>query len=127
LIRTDTDHVHEILGCVDAIDHAEAVVLRYSHDVEVAQVALDAVRHRVLEIAGAVSALSLEMREDHPAVPWSVMTRMGDLLGHSDDNLDPQIAVAALSGPLKHLRSACQSIVGESVRWGRTNRSFPGD
>jgi uncharacterized protein with HEPN domain len=118
LSRADTDHVREVLGCVEAIDRAEAAVLRYEHDQEVARIALDAVRHRVLEIGEAVSALSLEMREDHPAVPWSVMARMGDLLGHSDDNLDPRIALAALSGPLKHLRTACQAILGETVRVG---------
>lgn len=103
---------------MEAIDRAEAAVLRYPADLDVAQVALDAVRHQILGIGQAVNALSLEMREDHPAVPWSVMARMGDLLGHSDDNLDPRIALVALSGPLKHLRTACQGILGELVRVG---------
>lgn len=116
--RSDTDQVREILGCVEAIDRAEAAVLRYSGDSDVAQVAFDAVRHRVLGISEAVSALSMKMREDHPAVPWSVMARMGDLIGHHDENLDPRIALVVLGGPLKHLRTACQAILGESVRVG---------
>lgn len=115
---SDTDRVGEILGCLEAIDRAEAAVLRYPGDSDVAQVAFDAVRHRVLGISEAVSALSLEMREDHPAVPWSVMARMGDLIGHSDDNLDPRIALVTLGGPVKHLRTACEAILRESVRVG---------
>ena len=46
---------------------------RYEDDLEVARVAFDAVRYRVTTIGEAVESLSLEMREDHTAVPWSLL------------------------------------------------------
>ena len=42
---------------------------RYEDALEVARVAFDAVRYRVTTIGEAVESLSLEMREDHTAVP----------------------------------------------------------
>ena len=48
---------------------AEATVQRYEDDLEVARVAFEVVRYRVTTIGEAVESLSLEMREDHTAVP----------------------------------------------------------
>jgi hypothetical protein len=52
-------------------------VRRYEDDLEVARVAFDAVRYRVTTIGEAVESLSLEMREDHTAVPWSLLRADG--------------------------------------------------
>jgi uncharacterized protein with HEPN domain len=62
--------------------------------------------------------LSLELREDHPAVVWSDMARLRDLIGEVDDELDPEMALATIGQPVRRLRSACQAILGESVRAG---------
>jgi uncharacterized protein with HEPN domain len=116
--RSDIERIRDILDCIEAIDRAEATVQRYPGDLDVAQVALDAVQHRVFTMGEAVKALSLDMREDHPAVPWSDMARMRDLLGHQYYKLDPQIVRATIGEPVKRLQAACRAILLESVRAG---------
>jgi uncharacterized protein with HEPN domain len=115
---SDIERVRDILDCIEAIDRAEVTLQRYPGDLDVAQVALDAVQHRVFTIGQAVKALSLDMREDHPAVPWSDMARLRDLIGDHYDKLDPQIIRATIGEPVKRLRAACQAILSESVRAG---------
>lgn len=116
--RSDTERLRDILECIEAIDRAEATLQRYERDLEVARVALDAVRHRVFMIGEEVKSLSLDIREDHPGVPWSDMARMSELIGHHYLELDPQIIRATIGEPVTHLRAACRAIVAESVRTG---------
>jgi uncharacterized protein with HEPN domain len=115
---SDIGHVRDILECIEAIDRADATVQRYPGDLDVARVALDAVRHRLLTIGEAVESLSLDMREDHPAVAWSDMARLGDLVGPTYDKLDPNTVRATIGEPVKQLGSACRAILAESVRVG---------
>jgi uncharacterized protein with HEPN domain len=114
---SDLGCVSEILGCIDAIDLAEAVRQRHGGDLDVARLTLDAVRYRLVTIGEAVESLSLDLREDRPAVPWSDMARLRDLIG-DDDRLDPEMVRTTIGEPVKRLRSACQAILGESVRAG---------
>jgi uncharacterized protein with HEPN domain len=116
--RSDDDCLRDILDCIEAIDRAEAAVQRSPDDVEVAQVALDAVQHRVFTIEAAVWSLSLEVREDHPAIVWSDMARLHELVGADDHGLDLGNLRATIGEPLKRLRAACRAILAESVRAG---------
>jgi uncharacterized protein with HEPN domain len=116
--RSDHECLDDILDCIEAIDRAEAAVQRYPDDVEVAQVAFDALQHRVFTIEEAVRSLSLEVREDHPAIVWSDMARLHDLVGADEDALDPANLRATIGEPLKRLRAACRAILAESVRAG---------
>ncbi|MEP7192149.1 MAG: HepT-like ribonuclease domain-containing protein [Actinomycetota bacterium] len=116
--NSDLGHVREILDCIGAIDLAEAVVQRHDGDPDVGGVFLDAVRYRLVTISAAVESLSQELREDHPAVPWSDMARLGDLIGDDNDEVDPEMVSATIGEPVRGLRSACQAILGESVRVG---------
>jgi uncharacterized protein with HEPN domain len=118
LTHPDIELVHEILGCIEAIDRAVATVQRYEGDREVGRVAVDAVRYRVTVIGAAVRSLSVEMREDHPALSWSDMARLPDLIDDRYDVLDPDLVRTTFGEPVKRLRSACQAILGESVRIG---------
>jgi uncharacterized protein with HEPN domain len=104
LSGTDNEHVRDILDCIEATDRAEVTAQRY--------------RHLVVAIVDAVKALSLDLREDHPAVPWSDLERLGDLLDPHDDDPDPQILRATIGKPLERLRSACRAILGEALRAG---------
>ena len=113
----DLERVREILGCIEAIDLAGATAQRHDGDPGVAPVVLDAIRYRLLKIGDAIGSLSPELREDHPAVAWSDLARLRDLIG-DDDELDPEMALATIGQPLRRLRSACQAILGESVRAG---------
>jgi uncharacterized protein with HEPN domain len=115
---SDRESVLDILECIEAIDRAELAQRRLPDDPDVCRVALDVVRHSLLTIEGAVGSLSLELCEDHPAVPWSDMARIADLIGPADDRLDPQSVPAGIGAPLQQLQAACRAIVAESVRIG---------
>ena len=114
----DLDRVREILDCIRAIDRAEATVRRCAGDPDVARVGLDAIRYRLGSIGVAVGSLSEGLRDDHPAVAWSDLSRLGERIGADDDGLDPQTVRAAVGTSLRALRSAGRSILGESVRAG---------
>ena len=115
----DLDRVRHILKRIEAADLAEAMAQRYPGDPDVTQVALDALRYHLSVIAEAVSTLSPDLRDDHPAVPWSSMARLGDLIGHRDeDPRDLQTVRAIIGEPVRRLQAACRSILGESVRIG---------
>jgi uncharacterized protein with HEPN domain len=116
--ESDLACVREILGCIEATDSALATAQRYEPDPEVARMALDALRYRIGRIGSAVETLSLDLRENHPAVPWSDMARVSDLIGDDDDKPDIQMVRITLGQPVKRLRSACLAILGESVRAG---------
>jgi uncharacterized protein with HEPN domain len=115
---SDLGRVREILDCIEAIDLAQATARRYEDDQEVSRIALDAVRYRVRTIGADVESLSVDMREDHPAVPWSDMERLHDLIGDDQGTLEPEMVRSTIGRPVNRLRSACQAILGESVRAG---------
>jgi uncharacterized protein with HEPN domain len=114
----DIERVRAILGCIEAIDRADAVVGRHQGDLDAGRVANDAVRLRLMLIGETVQTLSLDMREDHPAVAWSQMVALPDLVGPPDSEADPESIRATVGGPLTALRSACRAILAESVRVG---------
>lgn len=116
--RSDEELLQGILACIEAIDRAETTVRRYMDDHDVAQAALDAVQHRIYAIGEAVNALSLEVREDHPAVPWSVYASMHDIVGQHSESLDIGVIRTAIDDPLDRLRGACRAILAEAVRVG---------
>ena len=91
---------------------------RHSGDLDSARVAVDAVRYRVTKIGEAVESLSPDLREDRPAVAWSDLARLPDLIDAHQDNCDPQWVRATIAGPVKRLRAACRAIIGESARIG---------
>jgi len=110
--------MRKILDCIGAIDRAQATAQRHQGNAEVALVALDAVRYRLSTIGTAVESLSTDLREDHPAVPWSDMARLYDLVGDDHGTLEPEMVRVTIGQPVNRLRSACQAILGESVRAG---------
>ena len=113
--RTDTERVRDILESIEAIDRAEATVRRHPGDPDIAEVALDAVHRRVFTIGEAVKALSPDLRQRHPGVPWSDIARMRDLIGHDYYKLDSEIVRATIGEPVEALRVACQAIPAESA------------
>jgi uncharacterized protein with HEPN domain len=115
---SDRESVGDILEAIEAIDRAQSAQRRLPDDLDVRRVALDVVRHCLLTIGAAVRSLSLELCEDHPAVAWSDMARMVDLIGPAYDRLDAPSVSASIGEPLKQLRTACRAILAESARIG---------
>ena len=118
---SDRESVRDILKAIEAIeaiDCAESAQRPLPDDLDVGRLALDVVRQSLSTIGGAVTSLSLELCEDHPAVPWSDMARMGDLVGPANDELDPHSVRASIGKPLQQLQRACRAILAESVRIG---------
>ena len=113
--RTDTERIRDILESIEAIDRAAATVERYQGDSDVAQLALDAVQRPVFAIGEAVKALSPDLRERHPGVPWSDIARMRDLIGHHYYKLDSAIVRATIGEPVEALRVVCQAILADSA------------
>ena len=66
-------------------------------------------------IGEAVKALSPDLREGHPGVPWSDIARMRDLIAHHYYKLDSEIVRATIREPVEALRVVCQAIRAESV------------
>jgi uncharacterized protein with HEPN domain len=112
--RTNLERIRDILESIEAIDRAQATVQRYQGDSDVAQLALDAVQRRVFTIGEAVKALSRDLRERHPEVPWSDIARMRDLIGHHYYKLDSEIVRATIGEPVEALRVVCHAILAES-------------
>ena len=111
--RTDRERIRDILESIEAIDRGDRAAL--SGDPDIAEVALDAVQRRVFTIGEAVKALSPDLRESHPGVPWSDIARMRDLIGHHYYKLDPEIVRATIGEPVEALRVVCQAILAESA------------
>ena len=116
--RTDDQRLRDILESIDAVDRADALLRAHPQDAEVEQVALDAIHYRVFTIGEAVKALSSDLRDAHPEVPWSDIARMRDLIGHHYYKLDPQIVRATIGDPVARLRAACEAIVAANSASG---------
>jgi uncharacterized protein with HEPN domain len=78
--RSDNERLRDILECIEAIDRAEATVRRYPGRPRCREGGPDAVQRRVFTIGEAVKALSRDLRQRHPDVPWSDIARMRDLI-----------------------------------------------
>lgn len=54
--------------------------------------------------------MSTTVTDAHPKVPWSNIAWMRDLIGYQDFRRNPEVIVAAISGPLTQLGEACVQI-----------------
>jgi uncharacterized protein with HEPN domain len=70
----------------------------------------------VSTIGEAVKALSPDLSEGHPGVPWSDIARIRDFIGHQYHKLDSEIVRATIGKPVEALRVVCQAILAESAR-----------
>lgn len=112
--RTDDQRLRDIVESIAAIDRADTLLRVHLQDVDVEQVALDAIYYRVFTIGEAVKALSAGLRDALPEVPWSDIARMRDLIGHHYYKLDRQIVRATIGDPIARLRAACAAILAGS-------------
>lgn len=113
--RSDRHRLRDILAAVEAIDRAEAVAHRHSDDGELPEVVLAAIQFHVFTIGEAVKALTGEIKDQQPDVPWSDIARMRDLIGHHYYKLDGTIVRATIGDPLDRLRAACEVLLADDA------------
>ena len=70
----------------------------------------DAVRVRLIEIGEAVKAISPELLEAQPAVPWGAIARMRDQLAHRYFDTDHAIVQDVVDNELGPLLVAVRSL-----------------
>ena len=71
----------------------------------------DAVRIRLLEIGEAVKAISTEVTEREPSIPWSQIARMRDHLAHRYFDTSHAIVQVTVTNDLPELRDAVTRLI----------------
>lgn len=107
--RSDTHRVADMLMAAGEITDITARG-RAAFD---ADVALRRAVERCLEILGeAAKAVSPELRDEHPDVPWTAMAKIRDRLSHHYHRIDPaqlwvvaEIEIPALADQLRRIHS----------------------
>ena len=74
----------------------------------------DAVRVRLIEIGEAVKAISPELLDEAPGIPWSAIARMRDHLAHHYFDTDHAIVTDIVENELEDLRDAVR-VLSERV------------
>ncbi len=90
-MRSDQDRLRDILGCTERIT-------RHAQVDEPGDLVLDAILHNLVVIGEAVRGLSEECRAREPAVRWSAIVSMCNLLTHKYFRIEygGYVAVAAV-------------------------------
>ncbi|MGH3274803.1 MAG: HepT-like ribonuclease domain-containing protein [Streptosporangiaceae bacterium] len=71
----------------------------------------DAIRIRLLEIGEAVKALSAELLDTQPAIPWRQVARMRDHLAHRYFDTAHAVLQATVDDDLPELERAVQAMI----------------
>jgi uncharacterized protein with HEPN domain len=74
----------------------------------------DAVRVRLIEIGEAVKAISPELLDEAPGVPWSAIARMRDHLAHHYFDTDHAIVQDVVDTELAPLLDAVSTLVDKA-------------
>ncbi len=103
------DHLADI---VEAGRNALSFVEGMAYDEFVADIRTSYAMVRALEIIGeATRRLPMEIREQHPQIPWRQMAGMRDRLIHAYDKVDPEIVWATATQDLPRLVEEVQKIL----------------
>jgi len=109
LSRLDRARLDDIADAIGAIhQHLERGDL---HD----GLIYDAVRVRLIEIGEAVKAISPELLEQAPEIPWSAIARMRDHLAHHYFDTDHAIVQDVVDTELAPLLVAVRALVDKAA------------
>lgn len=104
MTRHDASRLADIVEAVDAIrDHLTKGDLRDG-------LVYDAVRVRLIEIGEAVKAISGEVLETRPDIPWNAIARMRDQLAHRYFDTDHAVVQDVVDNELAPLLAAVKSL-----------------
>lgn len=104
MTRHDASRLADIVESVDAIrDHLTKGDLSDG-------LVYDAVRVRLIEIGEAVKAISVEVLETEPGIPWNAIARMRDQLAHRYFDTDHAVVQDVVDNELTPLLAAVKSL-----------------
>ena len=104
MTRHDASRLADVVDAIEAIrDHLTKGDLSNG-------LVYDAVRVRLIEIGEAVKAISAEVLEMQPDVPWKAIARMRDQLAHRYFDTDHAIVQDVVDNELGPLLAAVQSL-----------------
>ena len=75
----------------------------------------DAVRVRLIEIGEAVKAISPDLLEEAPSIPWREIARMRDHLAHHYFDTDHAIVQDVVDTELAPLLDAVRTLIGRAA------------
>lgn len=109
-MNRDALYLHHILDA--SIQIAEYVAV--GHDRFLSERQWQDAIIRQLEILGeATKRLSLELRDQHPEIPWRRIAGLRDILAHNYMGVDLEAVWQAASRSVPALRTGIQAILGE--------------
>jgi uncharacterized protein with HEPN domain len=111
--RTDRERLNDILERVDAIGHAEELLIaaESNGDGKLTRTAFDAILYDLLVIGEAVKTLPTALIERHPEIPWADIAKLRDLLAHIYFKVRSEVIRSTINAPLSELREACETEV----------------
>ena len=101
---------HDALRLADIVEAIDAVRDHLTKGGLSDGLVYDAVRVRLIEIGEAVKALSADVVEREPAVPWKAIARMRDQLAHRYFDTDHAIVQDVVDNELGPLLAAVQAL-----------------
>jgi len=105
MTRADAARLSDVVDAVEAInDHLTKGSLDEG-------LVYDAVRVRLIEIGEAVKAISPELLDEAPEIPWSAIARMRDPLAHHYFDTDHAIVEDVVKHDLGPLAEAVQALI----------------
>lgn len=109
-MNRDRDFLLDIIEVIETIErHRPESEEELTGD----EVLLTAVIHWVQTIGEAARAVSSELRQQHPEVPWREIVDMRNLLTHGYRFVDPSIVWQVIVRDLPKLEAQIRDIIGE--------------
>lgn len=109
MTRSSQQRLRDILDAIAAIGQAERLMgeAEVTQDEGLIGTAYRAVLYQLVVIGEAVKALTPEIHQRHPEVPWTEIARMRDLLAHQYFRVSRAVVMNTIDRPMAALREAC--------------------
>jgi uncharacterized protein with HEPN domain len=109
-VRGDREYLQDI---VDAIDRIERYVKHGRDRFERDELVQTWMVHNLQIIGEAARALSADLRDRHPEVPWPVIVGMRNILVHQYQHIDTEVVWTTVESGLPTLKQQIVAMQGE--------------
>lgn len=107
----DRERLEDILEAITMIDrYGRSDRASFEND----PMMQDAIVHRIMIIGEAANALTIELRERYPAVPWPQMIAMRHIVVHDYGRIDLDVVWSTVESDISMLREHITTILTES-------------